>query len=205
MDLPINVDVFCQGENCGHATAVVLNPITDVVTHLVVKEERSPNTERLVPIKLIDKSTPQAVYLRCNTDMLQDLSPFIDVEYIQSVIPHYSAVYGNYYIQPLVTNDREIVAVPHQHIPADELSISRGAKVFSSDRHQIGNVDEFMVDEENGHITHLILREGHLWGKKDVSIPVSEIDQIDGEHVHLKIDKKKVGELPVIPVKRKWA
>ena len=94
MDIPINVDVFCQGESCGHTMGVVLNPVTDVVTHIVVKESDAPNTQRLVPIDLILDSTLQAVHLKCDTGKLQSLKPFIDVEYIRANVPHYTAAKG---------------------------------------------------------------------------------------------------------------
>ena len=63
-------------------------------------------------------------------------------------------------------------------------------------------VDEFLVDLADGHITHLVLREGHLWGQKDVTIPVSEIQRIEKDTVYLRLDKHDVEKLPGIPVKR---
>ena len=53
-----------------------------------------------------------------------------------------------------------------------------------------------------GEITHLQMREGHLWGKKDVAIPVSAVDFTDEKTVYLKIDKKAVQALPAVKVKR---
>lgn len=205
MDIPINVDVFCQGNACGHTLAVVLNPVADIVTHLVVKEKEAPHTQRMVPLDLVQESSPQGVSLKCDLATFQALKPFDDVQFIQAIVPHYVAAYGTYYMGPFVIREREDVPVHHQHIPEHELPVSRGARVYSSDEYHIGQVDEFLVDRSNGHITHLILREGHLWGQKDVSIPVSEIDLIEDYHVYLKLDKKQVGELPTIPVQRKWA
>jgi hypothetical protein len=49
---------------------------------------------------------------------------------------------------------------------------------------------------------HLVLREGHLWGEKDVLIPFSEIGQIDKDRVHLTLSKEEVANLPTIPVRR---
>jgi hypothetical protein len=37
----------------------------------------------------------------------------------------------------------------------------------------------FVVDPKTGHITHLVLREGHLWGQRDVAIPVNAIERIE--------------------------
>ena len=67
----------------------------------------------------------------------------------------------------------------------------------------MGWVDEFLVDPEDGYITHLILREGHLWGQKDVTIPVSEIERIEENTVYLKLNKRDVGKLPAIPIRRR--
>lgn len=37
-------------------------------------------------------------------------------------------------------------------------------------------------------ITHLVLRESHLWGQKDVTIPVSEIDRMEDNVVYHKLN-----------------
>jgi hypothetical protein len=66
----------------------------------------------------------------------------------------------------------------------------------------VGRVDEFLIDPENDHITHLVMREGHLWGQKDVTIPISEIDRIEGDSVYLKLSKDEVEALPAIPMHR---
>jgi sporulation protein YlmC with PRC-barrel domain len=74
--------------------------------------------------------------------------------------------------------------------------------VEATDGHA-GRVDEFLVDPANGHITHLVLREGHLWGQKDVTIPVAQIDRIEDGAVYLKLDKESIGALPAIPIRRR--
>jgi hypothetical protein len=64
-------------------------------------------------------------------------------------------------------------------------------------------LDELLLDPQSGAITHLQMREGHLWGKKDVSIPVADVDFADEKTVYLKIDKAAVAALPAVSVKRK--
>ena len=59
-----------------------------------------------------------------------------------------------------------------------------------------------MIDPENGHITHLVLEEGHLWGKRDIMLPLSAIDRATEETVYLKLNKEDVASLPAIPVRR---
>jgi hypothetical protein len=66
----------------------------------------------------------------------------------------------------------------------------------------VGRVDEFLVNPENEHITHLVMREGHLWGQKDVTVPVSAIDHFDEDTVYLKLNKQEIEALPTIAVRR---
>jgi hypothetical protein len=50
----------------------------------------------------------------------------------------------------------------------------------------------------------VVLREGHLWGKKDVTIPVSEIERITDDAVYLKLGKKVIATLPTVAMRRSW-
>ena len=90
-----------------------------------------------------------------------------------------------------------------ERIPPGELAIHRRARVEASDG-PVGRVDEFLVDPSDGKITHLILREGHLWDQKDVTIPVSQIDHFGADTAYLKLNKDSIGKLPAIPVRR-WS
>lgn len=205
MDISIDAKVTCQGKECGTVSAVVLNPLTVVVTHVVVREHASPHTRRLVPISEVLESDAHSVKLSLTLDAFHECKEFVEKEYIITKIPHYESLYGVYYLEPLALPETRMVTVPHLQIPPYELSIDRGAKVYSAEGEKIGQVDEFLIDPDSDHITHLILREGHLWGKKDVSIPVSEIKKVEEDLVYLKLDKEAVGKLPGIPAVRHWA
>ena len=102
---------------------------------------------------------------------------------------------------PYYVPDAEYIKVELEHIPANELAIRRGTGVEATDGN-VGHVDEFLVDPKNGQITHLVLREGHLWGQKDVTIPVSQIDHYDDRTVYLKLDKHGIEALPAIPISK---
>ncbi len=49
------------------------------------------------------------------------------------------------------------------------------------------------------------MREGHLWGQKDMIIPVSAMGDALGDIVFLKIDKQQINSLPTFPLHRRWA
>ena len=48
-------------------------------------------------------------------------------------------------------------------------------------------------------MTHVLLQEGHLWGRKEVAIPISAVDTtVDG--TQLKIAKQDVQDLPPVDI-----
>ena len=108
-----------------------------------------------------------------------------------------------YSMLPYVYSDDSIcsVAVEDERIPPGEMAVRRGAEVRATDGY-VGRVDEFVIDPEDNHITHLVLREGHLWGKKELTLPLSAVDRLDEYVVELKLDKKTVKSLPAVPLKR---
>jgi hypothetical protein len=203
MDIPVNAEVYCSDGLCGHSTYIIVNPVSQQVTHLVVKDKRAPHTERLVSVKLITETTHNLVRLRCSREELDKMESFTETEYIREAIPDYEQYGDTYLVWPYrVPEVTQTVAVQHKRVPHGELAVQRGVRVHASDG-RIGRVDEFLVDPEDGHITHLILREGHLWGQKDVTIPVSEINHIEENKLYLKLNKHDVGKLPAIPIQRR--
>jgi sporulation protein YlmC with PRC-barrel domain len=199
MDIPVNAEVHCADGPCGRSTYIILNPMTRRVTHLVVKEKRFPHTEYLVPIDYVVEATSQLIRLRCAGHELVTFETFIETEFVSSNFPEY--IGDPYMTWPYVVPEAETLPMEHERIPPGELAIRRGARVEATDGH-VGRVDEFLVDPTNGYITHLVLREGHLWGQKDVTIPVSQIDHIEEDSVYLKLDKHSIEMLPTIPVRR---
>ena len=204
MDIPINVEVLCAGKECGRSTSLVINPINERVTHLVVTEKVFPNIERLVPVDKILASSPNSIQLRCSQTDLSNMDAFEETDFIGAGQLEASFPYNvPYEVWPYAMYEAMPVPLEHEHIPAGEVVIRRGTPVKARDG-QVGKVDEFLVDPENDVITHLVLREGHLWGKKDVTIPVSEIDKIADEAVYLKLDKDAIATLPAVPLRRRW-
>jgi hypothetical protein len=49
------------------------------------------------------------------------------------------------------------------------------------------------------------MRERHLWGTKDVIIPLSAMDDTHEDTVFLKLDKRQIESLPIFPLQRRWS
>jgi sporulation protein YlmC with PRC-barrel domain len=196
MDMPLNVEVYCVDGLCGQSKEVILDRNTEEVTHLVVKEKHSPHAELLVPIDLITETTPHMIRLRCAKGELADLQPSTKVEVIEEKIPYYVP---DPYLMPIEIPETNWVAVKRESIPPGEVAVRQGACVEATDGH-VGRLDEFLVDPVTEQVTHLVMREGHLWGQRDVTIPVSEIDRLGENTLYLKLNKDQVEALPSTPI-----
>jgi uncharacterized protein YrrD len=208
MDIPVDVEVHCTDGLCGRSTYVLINPVRKEVTHLVVKEAEWPHAERVVPIDAVSETAPDVILLHGSRDQVHKMAPFAETEYIEEDMPTgerpvagYMGT-GSYMLWPYTTPyESELVPVEHKKIPLGEVAIKRGTGVEATDG-RVGRVDELLVTPENDHFTHLVMREGHLWGQKDIAIPVSEIDRMEEDTVYLKLNKKEIAALPAIPVRR---
>ena len=211
MEIPLNVHVECTDGVCGRSVFVLINPVLDKVTHLVVKEDAS-NTEYIVPVDLMDETIADMIRLRCSKAELKKMPLFIKTEFIQEKVPGRVLEYANgsmamgynYYL-PFVLAERTVYeAVNVQQILPGELAVRRGTRVEATDGY-VGKVDEFVVNPENNCITHLVMREGHLWGQKDVIIPLSALGDTRNDTVFLKLDKHQIETLPTFPLHRRWS
>ena len=211
MEIPLNAQVECTDGVFGRSEYVLINPVIDQVTHLVVKDDSSPNTEYIVPVDSISKTLADTIQLRCSKADLKKMKPFMKKEFIEENAPRDNlggyGMYGMgtlYYYPYIVLDTKVIESVNTQQIPLGELALHRGTRVEASDG-DVGKVDEFVVDAKTSHITHLVMREGHLWGKKDVILPVSAISKSSAEIVYLNLDKHQIEALPTFPLQRDWS
>jgi hypothetical protein len=195
MDLPLNAKVYCADGICGQSKELVLDRNTEEVTHLVVKGNHLPQAEFLVPVELVAETTPHLIRLCCTKDKLAELEPFLEVEVIEEKIPHYVP---DPWLMPAELPETKWVTVRREAVPPGEIAVRQGAHVEAADGH-LGQLDEFLVDPVTERVTHLVMREGHLWGRREVSIPVSEIDRLEENTIYLKLDKDQVKALPSIP------
>ena len=211
MEIPLQAQVECTDGVCGRSMYVLINPVVDKVTHLVVKVDSS-NTEYVVPIDVLSETIANIIQLRCSKAELEKMEPFVKMTFVEEQVSardfvHGGEMYGgSRYYMPYVTPDVTVqVPVEHLQIPFGEMAVRRGTRVEATDGY-VGKVDEFVINPENGHVTHLVMREGHLWGQKDVIIPLSAMmGDTSEDTVFLKLDKHQIESLPTFPVHRRWS
>ena len=112
---------------------------------------------------------------------------------------------GSYYYLPYVTPEKTVqVSEEHEQIPLGEMTVRRGTHIEATDGY-VGQVDEFVVNPGNGHITHLVMREGNLLSQKDVIIPISAMGDTHEDTLCLKLTKLQIESLPTFALQRRWA
>jgi sporulation protein YlmC with PRC-barrel domain len=207
MDIPLDVEVRCSDGACGKSTAIIVDPNTEQVTHFVAQVEGS---QHLVPIEAIADSASDHIRLRWSRQELIAATPFEKTMFAGEDLGVYTApgMTGASIAWPYGADNEYMLEaaaaayVPVEQIPDGERAIHSGAYVEATDG-GVGQVEEFLIDPMTGRITHLVLRKGHLWGKKDVTIPLDQIDRVEDDVVYLKLSKEAVGGLPGVPVHRK--
>jgi uncharacterized protein YrrD len=195
MEIPMNAQVECADGYAGHSVCVIINPVNERVTHLVVTEGGLLTPQHLMLIELILDTSHEAIRLKCTRSELQKLELFTETEFLPGSN-------DDAFLWPYFANlDPGIVVVEHECIPVDELAIRRGDAVYAQDG-RIGRVDEFLIDAKSDVVSHLVMRVGHLWGHKDVTIPVDKIQRFEAHTVYLRFTRKQVEQLPTVTVKR---
>lgn len=201
MDISINTKVSCSDGPYGQSICVILKPTTKEITHLVVSNESFPKTNYLVSLDHVIESTPDHILLNCSREDLSKMPPFDTVEFVTSDLNGF--IGGTYMMWPYYAPMASYMTLEKEHTPANELVMRRGARVKATDG-DVGRVDEFLINPSNDHITHLVMREGHLWGQKDVTIPMNQIDRFEENTAYLKLNKEAIEKLPSIPVQHSW-
>ncbi len=216
MRLELGKPVRCSDDDLGTLADVVIDPTTKRITHLVVDPGREEIVgARLVPVELAQGEDDDSgrISLSCTVDEAAKLPDVHEFAYlrlgefplddpdwdvgVQDVLatPYYEST-GLGYAGDLPTN----VGVTYDRIPKGEVEIRRSSAVFSGDQHHLGHVDGFVVEED--HVTHVVLERGHLWGRREVTIPIGAVAKVENDAVTLSLSKDAVGDLPAVRVHR---
>ena len=70
----IGVKASCSDGTCGEVTRVIVDPVAEALTHLVVAPEHRRGHGKLVPLGLVEATTGQ-VRLRCTKAEFEKLEP----------------------------------------------------------------------------------------------------------------------------------
>jgi sporulation protein YlmC with PRC-barrel domain len=217
MRLEIGIRVRCTDAVYGKLADIVIDPLEKRVTHLVVEPEHDEGKARLVPIQLAKGSDDESreLELACTLDEAQGFESVHERAYLRLgerpaedpdwdvgvedvlAMPYYAGPDLSPYPGALDSH----VTMYYDRVPKGEVEVRRASAVISADGHSLGEVDGFVVDADE-HITHFVLERGHLWGRKEVTIPIGAVAKVESDVVHVALSKDEVGDLPAVHVGR---
>jgi sporulation protein YlmC with PRC-barrel domain len=218
MKLELGSPVRCIDGPFGELADVVIDPIRRRVTHLVVAPHHQHELAVLVPVDLAAAEDGQrpVVSVQCTLEDAGRFPPVQEFAYLRLgefpandpdwdvgienvlTLPYYQG-YAEFGPEPIEYDPH--LSMTYDRIPKGEVEIRRASDVTSSDGHRLGHVDGFLVDGDD-QITHLILEHGHLWGRREVTVPIGAVTRVETDSVAVRLTKDEVGALPAIPVRR---
>jgi sporulation protein YlmC with PRC-barrel domain len=198
--LVIGSTAVCSDGYSGEVLAVVIDPATRTATHVVVEPKGRAGLARLVPLDLVDAS-PGQVRLSCTE------AEFKNLEAAEQTLAEFVPGYG-VPVQLLSLGWRAadgpaveggtIPRIQEQEtidvIPPGEVEERRGDHVRATDG-DIGHVHGLRIDQGSRQLTHVLVREGLAWDRKDVAIPIDKVAGFD-DGIRLSITKQQVRDLP---------
>jgi hypothetical protein len=210
-EFAIGARASCADGSCGEIRRIIVDPATDTVTHLVIQPGHQRDAARLVPVHLVE-TTVGGIRLRCTLAEFDELDHAEERELVEGVESAGSGgllgdglaygAGGDAYapvgagrlidIGPLPEHRRRTVI--EDVVPLGEDQVRPGDRVHAVDG-EIGRVQGFLVNPDDDQVTHVLLQEGHLWGRREIAIPVSAVTGFDAG-VRLNITKEHVGNLP---------
>ncbi|RIK42450.1 MAG: hypothetical protein DCC55_08765 [Chloroflexi bacterium] len=205
-----------DGQTVGSIDRVVIDPRTDEVTHIVVRQGFFFTEDKVVPTDLIDVATEEEVRLRADVEDLDDLPRFEERYYIPpedfsgaegemgypvgyarpyywyppvgaAGLGYYGGAYG-YPTAPYVTHTV-------LNIPEGTIALQEGARVISADGKEVGNVEEVVTDANIERATHLLITEGWLFTEKRL-IPVDWIKDVAEDEIRLAVSSRTLEQVP---------
>jgi sporulation protein YlmC with PRC-barrel domain len=184
----------------GEVLAAVIDPAARTVTHIVVEPKGRQGLARLVPLDLVDASSGQ-IRLGCTEEEFKGLEAA--EETLAEFVPGYP---GPVQLLPAGWRDAgeptadggTILRIPEKEtidiVPPGEVEERRGDHVHATDG-DIGQVCALHIDPGSHLVTHVLVREGHLWDRKEVAIPFDRVTGFD-DGIRLSITRQQVRDLP---------
>ena len=85
------------------------------------------------------------------------------------------------------------------YVPAGEVEVHRELTVCATDG-DIGQVQGLVVEPGGHQVTHVLLQEGHMRGRKEVAIPIGAVTKIGTLLIHLSLTRHQVKDLPPVDI-----
>ncbi len=198
MNIDIRAQVQCVDGAAGRCTRVIVIPAKLRVTGLVVQANQDPYSERLVPLDQVSRAEVDGISLDCTLRELSLMDEFVHEVHIQVDVPDYHDLIAHTYLGSPIPAEPMTEVMAEERISPDEVALDSDTRVEATDG-WVGQLHELNVEPRSGSITSLVMRTGHVWEQKSVTIPAAQIDRMESKAVSLKLDRQSVEGPPGVP------
>jgi hypothetical protein len=179
----LGAEVYATDGLCGVVTRIVVDPVDRTITHLVVEPKHRFGLGRLLPVDRLDAGA-NGIQFR------GDLAAFEAADSAEDA--HFIRAADDWRGEGLVETEPEV----NDTLPGGEIALRPGDPVHATDG-EIGSVQGFLTAAGQDRVTHVLLREGHLFTRKEVAIPVDAIAGVD-TGIRLNLSKQEIEDLPSV-------
>jgi uncharacterized protein YrrD len=208
-----------DNQDIGSVDRVVLDPSTNQVSGLVVRQGWLFTEDKVLPISLVDSADEDRVTLTRTEHNLQELPEFEERYYVpvgnEDEVPSGTMVAEDTHVDPYYAYPPIGTAwwgygtygaftpldVPNEHvhvkqnIPEGTIAIREGARVYSSEDEHVGDIEEVFTDPATNRATHLVISQG-IFFKERKLIPANWLKLPGEDEVVLTVPTRVVEALP---------
>ncbi|HRQ23931.1 MAG TPA: PRC-barrel domain-containing protein [Anaerolineales bacterium] len=200
-----------DGQTVGSLNRVVVDSESRTLNAIVVRTGGLFNKEeKVVPISLVAETLEDQIRLNEKARGMDDFPPFEE---------EISANGSESAPRPAPTENPPLTAAGHpdaglpaipavpasgmvtqvrQNIPAGTIAMEETPKIITLEGIHAGDVERILADPADDHLTHLLVSNG-LFKKTVKLIPIQWVALLGMEHIHLKVKKSELDELPEAP------
>ncbi|HEX2623275.1 MAG TPA: PRC-barrel domain-containing protein [Phototrophicaceae bacterium] len=213
-----------DNHDIGSIQRVVVDPSSNEVTHVVVRQGLLFTEDKVIPLDLFVTATPDKATVSRNADQLDELPNFEETHYLplekvtREPTPEgntvqrlvwYPPVGMDMYQYPMFygpTNYPEAAATAsaagtpyvertQKNIPDNTVTIKEGGQVITSDNQHVGNIERVILNSDGKNATHFVIAKG-LFLRNHKLVPMNWVNAIHDDHIHLKVNADTIEALP---------
>lgn len=210
MELQIDYDAdvkTADNDTVGQVDHVVIDPVNNTVTHVVVRKGFLFQEDRIIPVEAFDYSRGGQLWLRQDISDIKQFPKFEQTHYIAPDQEPVDAVKPGGHAMPLFyyppagtpwfdepTFPEDPVALGKEmNAPGGTITLEEGTTVKSSDGEVVGDVEQIFTSGKD--ITHVVLSKG-LFFKEKKLVPIRWIKVMGEDEIRLAVDNETVQSAP---------
>jgi sporulation protein YlmC with PRC-barrel domain len=185
-----------DGDHVGSVERVVMDPLTNTVTHVVVRSGRFFPEDKVVPVAVIASATPERIELSPDVEP-DDLPPFETSHFLAyDEDPEAAPSDSDLRSRPLIWFGPYAVAtslyttmmrrVVERNIPERAVAVKSGATVITAGGEGVGDFDH-LLSTDDGLITHLVIVASRGLLRIRKAVPLNWVEDLAEDRIRLGV------------------